>query len=338
MTTTMQTATVSIVVPVYAGADYLEELVAQVSALREAWATAQTPLALTELIFVDDASSDGSSAVIQRIKETTPWVVGLTLSRNFGQHAATIAGILHSSGDWVVTMDEDLQHPPSKIPDMLKRAVETGSDVVYANPTDGVHKAALRDMTSRGFKRFMQWLTGNEKLKFFNSFRLLRGTVARAVSSVCSHDTYFDVNLSWFTQSIEVEWMDLRDERYIQSGKSGYNFRSLLAHAWRMLFSSHIKVLRFGAVLGFTVLGASILGILVLLARAVLVPDAVTVQGWTSLILTVMFFGGLIVMMLGIALQYLSTVILKMHGKPTFFTVDRSEDAALAAWFQQETS
>ncbi|MEO1362187.1 MAG: glycosyltransferase family 2 protein [Pseudomonadota bacterium] len=331
----MTATTISIVVPVYAGADHLEALMDEIRKLKTDLDAQTAPVRLAEVIFVDDASKDGSDKVLQQLAKDTPWVVHLSLSRNFGQHAATVAGILHSSGDWVATLDEDLQHPPERVLDMLRRAIGTGADVVYANAKSGVHDAAIRDLTSRVFKRFMQWLTGNPKLKYFNSFRLMRGSIGRAVSSVCSHDTYFDVNLSWYTQRIEVEWMELKDERYIQTGKSNYSFRSLLGHAWRMLFSSHIKVLRLGAMIGFIVLGISVLGTVLLLTRELLYPDAVQVQGWTSLILSIMFFGGLSVLMLGIALQYLSTMILKSHGKPTFFVVDRSADADLATWFNQ---
>lgn len=326
--------TLSLVVPVYSGAKYLKTLAKRITVLRTELAAQGAPLELAELIFVDDAAADGSGDILRELASEVPWIVHLTLSRNFGQHAATVAGILHSSGDWVVTLDEDLQHPPERVLDMLRRAVGLEADVIYANPKGGVHESALRDMTSRRFKAFMQWLTGNPKLRYFNSFRLIRGSVARAVSAVCSHDTYFDVNLSWFTQRIEVEWMNLRDERYIASGKSGYSFRALLGHAWRMLFSSHIKLLRLGAMVGFTVLGISLLGMIVLFTRELLYPDIVTVQGWTSLILTIMFFGGLTVLMLGLALQYLSTMILKSHGKPTFFVIDRSADARLKSWFE----
>lgn len=324
---------VSIVVPVYAGAEYLAKLADEVEALRDAWAAQGAPFAMAELILVDDCAIDGSPAVIDQLAQERPWIVALHLSRNFGQHAATIAGILHSSGDWIVTMDEDLQHPPARIPDLLRKAVTSNADVVYANAESGVHDAFLRDFTSRSFKRMMQWLTGNPQLKHFNSFRLVRGSIARAVSSVCAHDTYFDVNLSWFTQRIEVKQMELKDERYIRTDKSGCIFRPLLSHAWRILFSSHIRVLRFGAVLGMSVLGVSVLGMVYLTALKILYPTEVQVQGWTSLILAIMFFGGLSVFMLGVALQYLSTLILKAHGKPTFFPIDRSMDKAAADWF-----
>lgn len=323
----------SLVVPVYSGAPYLRTLASVVSDLRETWRNENRPYSISELIFVDDDAVDGSAQEIDAIAKDYQWVVPLHLSRNFGQHCATIAGILHSSGDWIVTLDEDLQHPPAQIPLLLKTVANSECDIVYANAEGFVHASWIRDLNSRGFKRFMEWITGNRNMRHFNSFRLIRGSVARAASSVCAHDTYLDVSLSWFTERIKAVTMDLKDTRYIKTGKSGYNLRSLLSHAWRMMFSSQIKILRMGAALGFLIMCLSALIGIYVLAINMIQPAAIEVQGWTSLMLIISFLGGLLAFMLGIALQYLSTLVLKAHGKPTFFTVDRSCDGALLEWF-----
>jgi glycosyltransferase involved in cell wall biosynthesis len=99
-----------------------------------------------------------------------PWVVVLHLARNFGQHPATAAGILHTSGDWVVTLDEDLQHPPSKIPDLLRKAVEDQSDVVYGKAESQVHESAARDFGSRAYKQFLALVTGNQSIRIRQQF------------------------------------------------------------------------------------------------------------------------------------------------------------------------
>lgn len=132
---------VSIVVPVYSGEAYLGRLVEEITKLKTQWAEQNAPIMLAEAILVDDSAIDGSPSLIDRIADEYDWVVPLHLSRNYGQHPATAAGILHSVGNWVVTMDEDLQHPPGKIPDLLARAVAESADVVYAKPTAAVHRA-----------------------------------------------------------------------------------------------------------------------------------------------------------------------------------------------------
>lgn len=326
---------ISVVVPVYSGEAFLADLVAQLDQVRTAWRESGAPMELAEVILVDDSAVDGSPAVIDQLAAQHGWVTAIHLMRNFGQHAATIAGVLHSSGDWVVTMDEDLQHPPSEIETLLRQAVQAGSDIVYAKPASAVHEARSRDWASRGFKKMMVFLTGNPNIAHFNSFRLLRGSLARAASSVCGYDTYFDVALSWFTKRISALVLDLKDQRFITSGRSGYSFRRLLSHARRLLISSQVKVIRMFGLVGMAVVGIAMLGALALLLQKVISPGTINVTGWTSLMLAILFFGGFIAFMVALALEYLSTLVQASHGKPLFFTVDRSVDARLAGYFRQ---
>jgi len=224
-----QTLLLSVVVPVYSGEAYIEKLAAQLLEFKIMLETHYEHIRLGEAIFVSDDAIDSSPDILNQICEKYDWINVLHLARNYGQHPATIAGILHSSGDWVVTLDEDLQHPPSKILALLDRVK---------------HK-----------------LTGVSHIPKFNSFRLIRGPIARASGSVCGPDTYLDIAMTWFTNRIEAVDLTLKDERYIDSGKSGYSLSSLLSHARRMAFSSRINALRFGAALGLLVSGLSILAI-----------------------------------------------------------------------------
>lgn len=336
MVPVLDKATLSIVVPVYAGEAYLRKLTAAVAAVRTAWDVDSAPMSLAELILVDDAAIDSSPDLIEDLAKESPWIVTLHLSRNFGQHGATTAGILHSSGDWVVTLDEDLQHPPDKIAALLRNAVAHQADVVYARPeSDVIHGTLWRDGSSRSFKRMMEWLTGNPTLHMVNSFRLIRGPIARAAAGVCSHNTYFDIALFWFTQRIRSVDMKLRDERFMQTGKSGYSFKSLLTHAQKMLFSSQLRFLALGLWIGGALFATSFLAGLYFLMLRFVAPEMIGVPGWTSLFLAVCMSGGLLAIMVGLCLQYLSTLVLKAHGRPTFFTIDRSGDTSIAAWFER---
>lgn len=322
---------ISSVTPVYRGRSTLADLVAALGEVRDAWRRQRLPVELTEAIFVDDGSSDGSTQVLAELAAVHPWLRVVTLSRNFGQHPATIAGILHSCGDWVVTLDEDLQHHPRHIPDLLLSAVrgESGLDVVYARPLAGPHGSLVRDLGSRGFKWGLAALTGNPDLRSFNSFRAIRGSVARAAAAVASHDAYFDIVLGWFTNRTGVHGLAMVDQRYAEQGESGYSFRGLLTHARRAMISSQTKWLRTAAMIGLLSLLVSVgAGTYVLLERA-LDPTSIDVRGWTSLFLAIAFFGGLGSLLLGVILEYLSTLVLRAQGRPTFFVVDRSTDAAL---------
>ena len=327
----MGTVLLSTVTPVYGAADYLDELVGELALLRNELAKSPDPLELAEAIFVDDDARDGSDAVLARLAEQHSWVKVVTLSRNFGQHPATVAGVLHSSGDWVATLDEDLQHPPAQLVPMLAAAVATGSDITYAQPVGGVHPGVFRDASSRLYKLLVSRLAGDTQMRQFNSFRMMRGSVARAAAAVSTHDTYFDVALSWFTTRTHAMPMQLTDPRRDASKGSGYSPRSLLTHARRMLVSSDVKLLRAGAAVGVAALATSVLGSIVTLALWLAQRDLFAEsRGWISLFLAVLFFGGLTALLAGIALEYISTLLRLAQGKPSFFVVDRSQDRLLA--------
>ena len=114
----------STVTPVYSGANYLKSLIAELKSLRNTWIAENAPVTLDEAIFVDDGSIDDSSAILDELAAHYDWVHVIHLSRNFGQHPATMAGILHTSGEWVVTLDEDLQHHPQDIQHLFASVVK----------------------------------------------------------------------------------------------------------------------------------------------------------------------------------------------------------------------
>lgn len=326
---------VGVVVPVYSGANYLERLVDRISQLRIAWQERACPYRLTRLVFVVDAAIDGSEKILNNLSKQKDWVTVVILARNFGQHPATMAGISANNADWIVTMDEDLQHPPEKIEDLLRRCADTSADIVYGCPERRVHGGIVRDLASRAYKWLIEEMTGNPHIRKANSFRLIRGSIAREAAHACGHDTYFDIALAWFTNRIEMQTMDLRDERHIQSGRSGYNLQKLLSHARRMAISSHLRVLRLGAFVGFALFGLSILGSIGLLLLWLLSASAIPVAGWTSLFLLNCLVGGIVLMLLGIVMEYISSLVLRAHGIPRFFAVDRSSDAILRSHFEK---
>ncbi|HEX7829099.1 MAG TPA: glycosyltransferase family 2 protein, partial [Thermoanaerobaculia bacterium] len=241
---------ISIVVPVYSGAAYLRDLATAIDRVREEIRTSGKPVEIVEAIFVDDGAIDDSPRILDELQREHSWIRVIHLSRNFGQHTATAAGILHSSGDWVATLDEDLQHEPRHLVAMLLRAIATGSDVVYAASNRRVHRSWFRNFTSRATKSIVGWLAGESAIQHFTSFRMVRGTIARAASSVATHDTYLDVVFTWFTKRIETLPLPLVDIRSERGERSGYSLARLLQHARRMLLAAGTRPLRIASALG----------------------------------------------------------------------------------------
>ena len=331
MTTQPDKLILSLVTPVYRGEEYLEKLADSIDALRKEFEQENAPIELAEAIFVDDSSIDNSDEVLRMLEQKYSWVRVIYLSRNYGQHSATIAGILHSVGDWIATIDEDLQHHPVNIPLMLAQAVRESQDIVYAKPIDAVHGSWYRDVSSRAIKWFVSILVENDNVRKFNSFRLIRGSVARAAAAVACHDTYFDMALCWFSNRITGIRLNLKDSRYQQEAVSGYTFRALMAHSRRLLISSPSRLLRMSSVFGIMALAGSLVVAVFILFSKLMYPDTITVSGWTTLMIWVLFFGGLTSFMLGVMLEYFS-VVLQVQGKPSFFVIDRSSDSILNNW------
>ena len=329
----LESIKLSVVIPVYSGADYLESLAQQLDELRSQWIEKNAPLSLAEAIFVDDAAIDNSLAVLNSLSEKYTWMTVLSLSRNFGQHPATEAGILYTSGDWVVTLDEDLQHPPALIETLLIKAVTDHCDIVYANPEHAVHQNLIRDWGSRYYKRMIARLTGIKSIPHINSFRLIRGTIARATSSVCSHDTYLDIALTWFTERIGFVQADFTDQRLIICGKSGYNLSKLLSHARRMILSTQTKALRIGGLLGILTFILSLSFGSFIFLNYFFGWTVIDVQGWASIVVISSLLGGVSLLLISIVIEYMSIILLHTQGKPTFFVVDRSADKLLLHYF-----
>jgi glycosyltransferase involved in cell wall biosynthesis len=324
-----ETVTISIVVPVYSGEQYLESLATQIAALRERWSEADMDLLIMEAIFVLDSPADDSSQVLGKLAAAHSWLRTVKLSRNYGQHSATVAGILYSSGDWIVTLDEDLQHHPLNIEKLLAKACEEKADVVYALPVGWVHGGGYRDRMSRLVKSFIARFSGNRFVNSFNSFRLIRGNIARAASSICAQSTYFDVALTWFTERISTVVLEMSDERYNKQKGSGYRFSTLLQHAKRLMLTSDFRILRMTtslSVLTFT--ASAVYGAWVIYYKY-FADQPIEVEGWTSLMIVILAFGSMSVFMLGLIAEFLHMNMLHLQGKPTFFVVDRSSDPAL---------
>lgn len=324
---------VSIVVPVYSGEKYLKTLVHEVEKVKEEWKTNNYPCYIAELIFVDDDSKDNSSDVLKCF-EDMEWVHVITLAKNYGQHPATAAGISYSSGNWIVTLDEDLQHHPKHIIEMLKLGVNKRTDVVYANSTEAVHKSLFRDLSSKYYKKLMMFLTKNKHISNFNSFRLVRGNVGRSAASVCSHDGYLDIVLSWFTNKISVYKTSMVDQRYIETGKSSYDFWRLLSHARRLIMTSDAKLLRTVAVFGLVMLVVSLILASYIIIIKSFYPESISVTGWASQIITTLAIGSGLAITLSVVAEYLAIIVQHVHGKPTYSVVDRSTDNIIREFFK----
>ena len=311
--------TVSIVVPVYQGERTLEALVAEIEPLVSIQKTAKgRDYRVVEVILVHDGAVDGSHRVMKELASRHSFVRLIWLSRNYGQHPATLAGMASSTAEWVATLDEDGQQDPRDVSAMLDAALEERAPLVYASPTNAPPHGWLRNLLSAQAKWMFRWALGHQQLGRFNSFRLIDGEIARSLAAYCGSEVYLDVALAWVVRASAACPVRLRDER---GRRSGYTFRRLSAHLWRMFLTSGTRPLRLISIIGcLAIVAGVVISAYVTWYR---VTARVPVQGWTSLIIVVCIFFGLTLFSLGIIAEYLGITLSMAMGKPLYLMVSQ---------------
>ncbi|WP_240675378.1 glycosyltransferase [Cellulomonas endophytica] len=314
----------SLVIPVYQGEKTLEALVAEIERLTVPFRTAAGHLAVVdEVLPVYDNGPDDSARVIRELARKHEFVRPVWLSRNFGQHPATLAGMASSGGDWIVTLDEDGQHDPGDIGSLLDAALAADASVVYGRPTNSPPHGALRNAASRGSKVVVRSLTGGTDATVYQSFRLVLGEIGRSVAAYAGPGVYLDVALGWVAGRVAQAPVTLRAE----DRESGYRLRSLLSHFWRMVLSSGTRALRAVSVTGvaFAILGIAF-ALYLLVSRLVGGPVA---EGWTSTIVVLLVGTGAILFALGIVAEYVGVAVNMAIGKPPYLIVGDPADGPL---------
>jgi polyisoprenyl-phosphate glycosyltransferase len=316
---------VSVVVPVYRGEQTLPALCAELAPLTEPFTTPAGHAAqVAEVLLVFDNGPDGSAAVIRRLAAQHAFVRPVWLSRNFGQHAATLAGMSSSGGDWVVTLDEDGQHDPGDIGTMMDVALRDQAAVVYARPTNEPPHGFLRNTASRGAKWVVDRMLGGDASSSFNSYRLMLGEIARGVGAYAGPGVYLDVALGWIAGRVTTCPVALREEG---RRESGYTLRTLASHFWRMVLTSGTRLLRLVSVLGvaFGVLGV----VIAIVLGIVRLTGSITVAGWTSVMVVVLVGTGAVLFSLGIVAEYLGVAVNMAMGKPLYLITSDPLDGPL---------
>lgn len=296
---------VSVVIPVYGGGECLEELVAGVEAALRANAPE------LEIVLVNDGSPGPAWERICSLAARSPHVRGIDLVRNFGQHNALLAGIRASKGDVVVTMDDDLQHPPAEIP-VLLAAVESGADLVYGTPREARHDL-WRNATSVSGKLLLSTVFGAAMARQISAFRAFRGDLRRLFEDFRSPDVSLDVLLSW--GAVRVASVPVRhDSRH--AGRSQYTLSKLVRHWINMVFGFTTWPLRVASVTGFAFLlfGG---GVLVwVLGRYLMLGGSV--PGFPFLACLVTIFSGVQLFSLGVIGEYMARLYLRGLDRPPY--------------------
>jgi glycosyltransferase involved in cell wall biosynthesis len=309
---------VSVVIPVYSGAVTLPDVLKELEQLRS---TQETPdgreFRVDEVLLVWDRGIRGSEEVVRELAARNEWIRPVWLSRNFGQHPATLAGMTSAGGDWIVTMDEDGQQDPAYIGDLLDKAYRDRSQLVYASPMNRPPHGVLRNAASWLTKwLFVHILVSSNGPRAFNSYRLILGEAGRSVAAYAGAGVYLDVALSWVVTNPSTCPVLMREEG---RPASAYTLRRLVSHFWRLVISSGTRPLRFVSTMGILV---ALFGFGVAVYSAIRNAFGdVGVQGWTSVFVAVLVLGGAVLFALGIIAEYIAFSANMAMGKPVYVIV-----------------
>ncbi|WHZ19737.1 MAG: hypothetical protein OJF55_001886 [Rhodanobacteraceae bacterium] len=300
----------SIVVPVYGCEGCLEELSERI---RD---TARRMGKSHEIILVCDASPDHSWDRICELAVRDPCIRGLRLTRNFGQHRAISAGIEHASGHWIVVMDCDLQDSPESIEPLYTHALK-GHDVVFARRIDR-RDTFLKRLFSRNFYRVLGYLTGTRYEADTANFGIFSARVIAAVNALPERDRFFPLMVRWYgfpTALLPVAHAARK------TGTSSYSFGKLLRLALEIILSYSDKPLRLvvKAGLAFSVLAF----LLVLFSLYRYLHGEVAVAGYTSIIASIWFLGGMMIFCIGIVGLYVGRMFNEVKHRPYYAISER---------------
>ncbi len=295
----------SVVVPCYHSAGSVALLVEQLRPVLAAAAPA------FEIILVDDASRDRTAAVIALLAATHPEVTAISLMRNYGQHAALLCGIRAARYDVVVTMDDDLQHPPAELPRLLA-ALTDDVDVVYGTPAQQPH-GLFRDLASRLTKWVLQGAMGAATAGKVSAWRVFRTHLRAAFAEFRGSFVSIDVLLTWATHRF-THLVVRHEPRTI--GTSNYTLRKLVTHALNMMTGFSTIPLQLASWIGFLLTGFGVLVMLWVLGRYAV--DGGSAPGFPFLACIISIFSGAQLLCLGIMGEYLGRAHFRLLDRPSY--------------------
>jgi undecaprenyl-phosphate 4-deoxy-4-formamido-L-arabinose transferase len=306
--------TLSIVVPLYNSVSTLPMLIRELGAIPVEGGS--------EIVLVNDGSRDATEATaLELIKGCPVPAKFISLSRNFGEHNAVLAGLRASTGQFVITMDDDLQNPPSEVPKLLHTAQSEKRDVVYTAYDEKKH-SAWRNFGSWFTNFLANWSIDKPKGLYLSSFRCMSRLVVDEVGKSANPYPYIDALIFQVTQNVGVVRVR-HDER--PSGESGYTMRALLRLWMSMLINASVMPLRIATLIGIAVSAVGFFSVVGVLINHYIREEPL---GWGSLMAALLIFSGTQLLLLGIVGEYIGRIYLRVSEKPQSVVRYRTSNAA----------
>jgi glycosyltransferase involved in cell wall biosynthesis len=303
---------VSVIIPVFSSIKTLENLVLElIEYFHKSKKISNLGFELSKIVLVDDGSVDGSTIVMKKL-ESNDKVKSIYLNRNYGQHAAIFAGVLSTTEDVLITMDEDGEHNPEIIENMIEKLELENYDIIYARFKH--KKFDFRETLSKQSKKFISFIAKDENINLITSYRAVRGSVFRSAAVYANNGSFLDIALSWISNRVSTVETEKRESHR----DSTYTLSKLVNHFNKLFFAAGIRPLIFLFNIGWITSLGSLLAIGVIVYRKIF--SDIEVQGWVSSITVILFIGGIMISAIGLVARYLSAIVETSSGKP-FFTI-----------------
>ena len=304
---------ISVVVPVLNEARGLDMLIGRIKPVLEG-----TGLAW-EIVFVDDGSIDATRQMLRRAHDSDPRIKAIALSRNFGKEIAVAAGLRYATGDGVILMDADLQHPPEIIPQFIERWRD-GYDIVYGQRDDRESDSVVRRTASRMFYNLFQYMSGTTLPDGAGDFRLLDRKAVNAMNRLSEHARFNKGLYAWIGfQSVGVTFHV--PPRY-DGGGSRWKPRQLWRFAIDGLVSFSTMPLRVWSYVGIVISSLAFAYVSIFLAKTLIFGRDMNAPGFPTLIVAVLFLGGVQLISLGVIGEYLGRMYEEVKGRPLFIVAE----------------
>lgn len=273
----------------------------------------------TEVIFVDDGSTDQTLACIKDLENTGMILRYLSFSRNFGKEAAIMAGLEASIGDYIVIMDADMQDPPALLRTMLDAILREGYDSVGTRRVSRKGEPPIRSFFARRFYKLINRISRTTLVDGARDYRMMTRQVADAILQMREYNRFSKGIMQWV--GFKTKWIEYENIQR-SAGETKWSFWKLFAYSMEGIVAFSTAPLAISAMLGIILCLVAFVSICVVIAKTLIFGDPV--GGWPSLIVTVLFVGGVQLFCIGILGQYLSRTYLETKNRPLYIVKESS--------------
>jgi glycosyltransferase involved in cell wall biosynthesis len=278
-----------------------------------------------EYLFVNDGSRDKTLAILHQMAEQDTRVKYVSFSRNFGKEAALLAGLAHAKGDYVATMDADMQDPPSLLPELLGYVASGEYDNAATRRVTRKGEPVIRSFFARSFYKLMQHMTDINIVDGARDYRVMNRAMVDSILALPEYNRFSKGIFAWV--GYETKWVEFENvER--AAGETKWSFWKLFRYSVEGIVSFSNTPIHLASYLGIGLTGISVLALIFIVVRALLFGDPVA--GWPSLACLITFLGGMQLFVIGVMGQYISKTYLEVKRRPHYIIKDTNcEDAKL---------